>query len=81
MQNQSVTAQLREELFTTLRDLKDGSINIETAHAVSKISSNIISTVVVEIQAAQTLGTDKITAINGLDTRQISGGVVHRLKG
>ena len=67
MQNQSVTAQLREELFTTLRGLKDGSINI--------------STVVVEIQAAQTLGTDKITAINGLDTRQISGGVVHRIKG
>lgn len=77
MQNQSVTAQLREELFTTLRGLKDGSVNIETAHAVS----NIISTVVVEIQAAQTLGTDKITAINGLDTRQISGGVVHRLEG
>ncbi|MGF6149026.1 flagellar protein required for flagellar formation, partial [Kingella potus] len=76
MQNQSVTSQLREELFTTLRGLKDGSVNIETAHAVSKISSNIISTVVVEIQAAQTVGADKISSINGLDARQIRGGVV-----
>lgn len=81
MQNQSVTVQLREELFATLRGLKDGSVNIETANAVSKISSNIISSVAVEIQAAELLGTDRVESINGQNPRQISGGVVHRLKG
>ena len=81
MQNQSVTVQLREELFATLRGLKDGSVNIETANAVSKISSNIISSVVVEIQAAELLGTDRVESINGQNPRQIGGGVVHRLEG
>lgn len=80
MPNPSVTAQLRDELFATLRGLKDGSISVETANAVSKISSNIISTVVVEIQAAQAFGSDKIDSINGINSREALGGIVHRLE-
>lgn len=81
MENKSATAQLREALFETLNGLKDGSVTVETANAISKISSNIISTVAVEIQAAEILGTDKIESINGQSQRTVNGGVVHRLKG
>jgi identified by metaGeneAnnotator len=77
----SATAQLREELFDTLRRLKDGQIDAATAQAVSKISGNIIATVAVEIQAASIIGSDRIDSINGVAARELAGGVVHRLEG
>ena len=77
----SATAQLREELFDTLRRLKDGQIDAATAQAVSKISGNIIATVAVEIQAASIIGSDRIDSINGVNARELAGGVVHRLEG
>lgn len=84
MQKQSVTAQLRESLFETLNGLKNGSVSVETANAVSKISSNIISTVIVEIQAAQAVGSHNVDSVNGITTenlRDMKGGVIHKLKG
>jgi len=78
---ETATAQLREELFDTLRRLKDGQIDAATAQAVSKISGNIIATVAVEIQAASIIGSDRIDSINGVATRELVGGVVHRLEG
>lgn len=77
----SATVQLREELFDTLRSLKDGQIDAATAQAVSKISGNIIATVAVEIQAASIIGSDRIDSINGVTARELVGGVVHRLEG
>lgn len=77
----SATVQLREELFDTLRRLKDGQIDAATAQAVSKISGNIIATVAVEIQAASIIGSDRIDSINGVTARELVGGVVHRLEG
>lgn len=78
---ETATAQLREELFDTLRRLKAGEIDAATAQAVSKISSNIIASVAIEIQAAHIIGTEHISSLNGADTRSLAGGVVHRLKG
>lgn len=78
---QTATAQLRSELFDTLRRLKEGEIDAATAQAVSKISSNIIASVAVEIQAAHALGSDKVGSLNGVNTRQLAGGVIHRLEG
>lgn len=78
---ETATVQLREELFDTLRRLKDGQIDAATAQAVSKISGNIIATVAVEIQAASIIGTDKIGSLNGVAARELAGGVVHRLEG
>lgn len=77
----SATVQLREELFDTLRRLKDGQIDAATAQAVSKISGNIIVIVAVEIQAASIIGSDRIDSINGVSARELAGGVVHRLEG
>ena len=79
----SATAQLREELFDTLRRLKDGQIDAATAQAVSKIGGNIIATVAVEIQAAAIIGAENLQSLNGLtpeEYRATTGGVVHRLK-
>nr|DAN62180.1 MAG TPA: hypothetical protein [Caudoviricetes sp.] len=78
---ETATAQLREELFDTLRRLKDGQIDAATAQAVSKISGNIISTVAIEIQAANVIGSDKISSLNGVPTRELAGGIIHKLKG
>ncbi len=81
MKDQPVTAMLRDELFGVLRGLREGSIDNETANAVSKISSNIISTVAIEIQAANVIGSDKISSLNGVPTRELAGGIIHKLKG
>ena len=78
---ETATAQLREELFDTLRQLKAGKIDASTAQAVSKISGNIISSVAIEIQAASIIGSDKIGSLNGVAARELTGGVVHRLEG
>lgn len=81
--NKSVTEQLRESLFDTLEKLKDGKIDANTAQAVSKISSNILNTVSLEIRAAETFGMDGVYSVNGYteeDRRTLNGGVVHRLK-
>ena len=78
---ETATAQLREELFDTLRQLKAGKIDAATAQAVSKISGNIINSVAIEIQAAHIIGSDRISSLNGVPVRELAGGVVHRLEG
>ena len=83
MPNQSATAKLRDNLFDVLDGLKNGTVKPESAQAAAKISENIIKTVVVEIQAAEIFGVDKVSVINGLNAderRMKSGGVVHRIK-
>lgn len=80
---QSATEKLRDNLFDVLDGLRNGKVSPDAAHAASKISENIIKTVVVEIQAAELLGADKISSLNGQsqdDIRALRGGVVHRLK-
>lgn len=79
-QKPSVTEALREELFKTLKGLQEGSISAETAVAVSKISSNIISTVMVEIKAAEWMGAYPADGLNSTG-RQIKSGVVHQVEG
>lgn len=79
----SVTELLRNQLFATLDDLRAGKIDANQAHAVSKLSDNIIKTVVVEIQAAQMMGTEHISPINGEtpeQRRQRQGGLIHKTK-
>lgn len=53
------------------------------AQAVSKISSNILNTVALEMRAAESFGTDSVYSINGHTAeqrRELEGGVRHRLK-
>lgn len=80
--NQTVTSQLRDELFATVSDLRAGKIDAQSAHAISKLSENIIKTVVVELQAAELLGVNKVASLNGESPEQRrieQGGVVHKI--
>lgn len=47
---------LRDHLFDTLRGLKEGTMSIETAEAVSLISQTIINTAKVEAEFAKATG-------------------------
>lgn len=47
---------LREALFATLRDLRAQKIDPESAQAVCKLSSEIISTARVELDYIRTIG-------------------------
>ena len=87
MENKNVTAQLRETLFAALHDLQNGKMDTDRAHAISKISGDIIKTVAVEIQAAQVIGLNNMSSLNGVPVdelqnqkRKIQGGVVHKIK-
>ncbi|ULJ59769.1 flagellar protein required for flagellar formation [Wielerella bovis] len=80
--DKTITEQLREQLFQTMEDLRAGKIDTNQAHAVSKLSDNIIKTVVVEMQVTQMLGLENINPINGETAeqrRQKQGGIVHKI--
>lgn len=48
--------ELREHLFATLRGLKDGSINVDQARAVSDVAQVLINTAKVEVDYLRATG-------------------------
>ena len=48
--------ELREHLFDTLRGLKDGSINVDQARAVSDVAQVLINTAKVEVDYLRATG-------------------------
>ena len=50
--------ELRQHLFYTMRKLKDGSIALETAKAISDVGQTIINTAKVEIDYAKAVNGD-----------------------
>ena len=48
--------ELREHLFDALRGLKDGSMNIETAEAMSTVSQTIINSAKMEVDYMKATG-------------------------
>lgn len=79
---------LRTVLFETLRGVKEGTIEIDRAKAVSELSQNIINTAKVEIDYAKAGGrvtSDFLEVTNG--TPALSDGPqpvvtrTHRLQG
>lgn len=48
--------ELREHLFDALRGLKDGSMNIETAEAMSTVSQTIINSAKMEVDYMKVTG-------------------------
>lgn len=50
---------LREHLFATLEGLRDNSIDIERAKAISEVSQTIINAAKVEVQYLETTGQRK----------------------
>jgi len=56
MSNKNNIDDLRTHLFDTLKGLKDGSMSIETAQAMSLVSQTIINTAKVEAEFAKATG-------------------------
>lgn len=48
--------ELREHLFATLRGLKDGSVNVDQARAVSDVAQVLINTAKVEVDYLRATG-------------------------
>lgn len=44
---------LREHLFATLQGLREGTVSVETAKAISEVSQTIINSARVEVEAAR----------------------------
>lgn len=78
---------LRELLFDTLQGVKNGTVNVDSAKAISDLSQNIINTAKVEIDCLKAGGnvTSEFIEIKQPDP-QLSGPqpvitCSHRLKG
>lgn len=78
---------LREHLFATLQGLRDGTVTVETAKAISEVSQTIINSAKVEVDAARLSGGDTAPRfLAGHDDEQplppgINGIYRHRLAG
>lgn len=93
MSNQTNTIDdLRNLLMETMRGVKDGSLDIERAKAVSDIGQTVINAAKVEVEYAKAtgqagcrfLGNDAAPALPSGDTvTPVPGGriVTHKLKG
>lgn len=74
--------ELRSHLFDTLKGLKDKSIDIETAKAISEVAKQITDSAKVEVDYARVTGAE----ITGFITpekkpAEIGGRTVYRLRG
>jgi hypothetical protein len=78
---------LREHLFATLAGLRDGTVSIETARAISDVSQTIINSAKVEVEYAKVSGGDSSTFLGAPDDDQVrlpagvTGITRHRLRG
>jgi penicillin-binding protein-related factor A (putative recombinase) len=74
---------LRAHLFDTLKGLKDKTIDIETAKAISEVAKQITDSAKVEVDYARVTGAEISGFIKTESTApKISGGrTVHKLRG
>jgi hypothetical protein len=75
--------ELREHLFATLRGLKDGSLDIEKAKAMSDVAQVIVNSAKVEVDYAKATGSKGSGFLEKSDDlpKGITGVTVHRLQG
>lgn len=74
---------LREHLFAALAGLKDGSIDIDRAKAMSDIGQTIINTAKVEVDYAKVVGdkgSDFLTSKQTTLPNGVIGITQHRIK-
>lgn len=74
---------LREYLFDALKGLKDGSMPVEKAKAMSDVSQTIINSAMVEVKHAQVTGSKGSTFLEKPAGRPkgVAGVAVRRLQG
>jgi hypothetical protein len=80
---------LRAHLFAALKGLKDGSVDVNTAKAMSEVAQVIINSAKVEVEFAKATGGTSGTGFLPIETdaaptslpKGITGVHVHRIKG
>lgn len=86
MSNSNDLSALREELFATLRGLKNKTVDLDTARAVNEVAKTLVDTAKVEVDYIRAAGGGESTFIdtavgqNNLPTG-ITGIVRHQLRG
>lgn len=73
--------ELRELLFETLKGLKNKTIEIDQAKAISEVSRNLIDLAKVEVDYAKVTGADVSGGFISPGKPAIPGRTVHRLNG
>jgi len=85
MSNQNNIDALRGHLFDTLRGLKDGTMSVETAQAMSLVGKTIIDTAKVEIEFTKASGETVESKFLECDATELPSGITsitrHRLAG
>ena len=86
MSNTNDLSALREELFATLRGLKNKTVDIDTARAVNEVAKTLVDTAKVEVDYIRAAGGGESTFIDTAVGHSnlppgITTSVVHRLKG
>jgi len=76
---------LRQHLFDALQGVKDGSMSVEQAKAVSEVSQTIINSAKLEVDFCRVTGTDVGTNFIKAEEKPLPPGIVsirqHRLGG
>ena len=76
---------LRDHLFATLAGLRDGTVSIETAKAISDVSQTIINSARVEVEYAKVTDGGSSTFLGAVPDDALPAGVTgitrHRLRG
>ena len=74
--------ELRGHLFDTLRGLKDGTVDVEKAKAMSNLAGTIIETAKVEVDYMRVTGESGTSFIKAEKPEALPGATVrvHRLK-
>jgi hypothetical protein len=76
---------LREHLFAALQGLRDGTVSVETAKAISEVSQTIINSARVEVEAARLVDSSEMPRFLSGESPQLPAGITgvvrHRLAG
>lgn len=85
MSNSNDLSALREELFATLRGLKNKTVDLDTARAVNEVAKTLVDTAKVEVDYIRASGGGESTFIDTAVGQSnlppgITTSVVHRLK-
>lgn len=83
--NQKTVADLRDHLFAALQGLRDGTVDVEKARAMSDVAQTIINTAKVEIDYLRVNGGGESGFIDAVASSALPDGITritrHRIKG
>jgi len=76
---------LRDTLFSTLKGIKDGTLDLEKARAINEVSKTIIDTAKVEVDYLKVNGGGESAFVEAIGNKSLPNGITgitqHRLRG